>query len=245
MRRIVRAALGQKSADALARRQGAVDQARAAGPIDATTIWKNARQSTEVLDALATLTHMAGDHQCCMYCEHSHGTDIEHFWPKATYPEHLFVWPNLLLCCTECGRLKGKRLPLDNGLPLLVDPTAEDPWHFLDFEPDTGHLTARFETTTNRPSPKGTATVALLHLDRREALARLYSRTYRRLCAAIEEALAPSRVDAAALIAKVRALDDHGLLAWCFSDRGRKQSPFLDLHRDHRAAWDECAKQFA
>jgi hypothetical protein len=93
----------------------------------------------------------------------------------------MFVWLNLLLCCVECGRFKGDRFPLADGAPLLVDPTAEDPWDYLDFDPTTGNVVARFDTAANDWIAKGQATVGLLQLDRREAMAAGYRKTYRRL----------------------------------------------------------------
>jgi hypothetical protein len=63
---------------------------------------------------------------------------MEHFRPKSRYSDQMFRWPNLLLCRTECERLKGDRFPLQHGSPLLVDPTQEDPWQHIDFDPGTG-----------------------------------------------------------------------------------------------------------
>jgi len=135
-----------------------------------------------------------GERERCMYCLDSHGTDIEHFWPKAPYPERMFTWSNLLLCCAECGRLKGDRFPLDVGRPMLIDPTAEEPWQYLDFDPETGNLVARFDLDADDWSAKGQKTVELLQLDRREALATGYRRTYRRLAAVVEHFLSESSI---------------------------------------------------
>ncbi|WP_156427859.1 hypothetical protein [Thiohalocapsa sp. ML1] len=99
-----------------------------------------------------------------MYCEDSHGTDIEHFRPKTPFPECLFVWTNMLLCCAECGRLKGKQFPTDAmGEPLLIDPTVDAPWEHLDFDPETGNVVARFDLERNAFCPKGEKTVETLH----------------------------------------------------------------------------------
>jgi len=156
----------------------------------------------------------------------------------------MFVWQNLLLGCTECGRLKGDRFPLaTDGAPLLVNPSEEDPWMHLDFEPDTGHLTARWESNGN-VSTKGQATVGLLRLDQREALERVYQRTFRRLCAEVEAALAGSVVDTS-LLDRLRRLDDHGLLGWCFSERGAGHAPFSTLRSEFTAIWTAGVAQFS
>lgn len=120
--------------------------------------WKTARQTQRMKAVLGVLQQMAGARERCMYCVDSHGSDIEHFWPKSAYPTCAFVWSNMLLCCTECGRLKGDQFPLSQtGQPSLVDPSAEDPWDHLDFDPDTGNLTARYDIASGAPSAKGSA----------------------------------------------------------------------------------------
>ena len=72
---------------------------------------------------LTSLQTMMGERQRCMYCLDSHGSAIEHFRPKAAYPARMYHWPNLLLCCTECGRLKGNQFPLAGRQALLIDPS--------------------------------------------------------------------------------------------------------------------------
>lgn len=241
MRRIVREALDSVTETSLEARQLEADCARAAGTLDIASTWKAARRAKDVLAALAVLRRMAGPGERCMYCADSHGTDIEHFWPKTPYPERMFRWPNLLLCCTECGRFKGDRFPLDGGRPLLIDPTVEDPWGVLDFEPKTGIVMARFDRTTDRQSPRGAATVEVLKLNEREALSTQYKKIYRRLCDAVDRALAAGLPDPESLLSELRGLDDHGLLGWCLSERGRADGPFRSLYERHRACWDHCA----
>jgi hypothetical protein len=99
---------------------------------DAAAEWKNARRTQPLQAVHATLKRMMGERERCMYCRDSHGTDIDRFWPKTPYPERMFVWLNLLLCCAGCRRIKGDRFPVAGDQPLLVDPTAEDPWRHLE-----------------------------------------------------------------------------------------------------------------
>lgn len=249
MRRVVRENLDSDTADDLARRQTEADRQRADGQLDVKSAWRAARDSAAFRPALAALRRMAGDAERCMYCLDSHGTDVEHFWPKTPYPERMFGWTNLLLGCTECGRLKGDRFPLESGAPLLVDPSAEDPWEHLDFDSDTGNLMARVDAASGAPSRKGEATVDLLQLDAREALSNVYKRTFRRLCAEVDSALDAARGvaarDAAALLDRLQAADDHGLLAWCFSERGARHSSFDRLRRELPDAWTAGVARFA
>jgi len=92
-------------------------------------------------------------------------------------------------------RVTRSSLPASNGLPLLVDPTAVNPWDFLDFNPDTYNFVARFDLATNAPSLHGAKTVELLQLDRREALEAGYRKTHNRILTAVERALQQDTID--------------------------------------------------
>ena len=241
MRRLVREALDATTADSLTRRQADADRKQDAGTLDVDRTWKNARQASDLKEVLTVLRRMAGSRERCMYCADSHGTDIEHFWPKTPYPECMFRWANLLLCCAECGRLKGSSFPLDGSAPLLIDPTNDSPWDFLDFDPTTGIVMARYDAVADRQSPKGAATVLVLHLNQREAMNEGCRKTYRRLCAAVEGALSSGAVDPAGLLSELLEQDDHGILGWCFSKRGQTEAPFRQLYEQQRQAWEHCA----
>lgn len=145
----------------------------------------------------------------------------------------------MLLCCTECNRFKGDRFPLEDGTPLLIDPTTENPWEYLDFDPDTGNIIARFELDRDGWSKKGEKTVEILQLDRREALAAGYRRTFMRLSARVNQYLALPDADAD-LPAQLVAQDDHGLLGWFLYGAGQTLAPFADLRLQHPEVWQAC-----
>jgi uncharacterized protein (TIGR02646 family) len=246
VRRVTRVPLPVSTQRALDRRQQAADAKRADGTLNIETEWKSARKTKPLKTVFSELRSMAGERERCMYCGDSHGTDIEHFWPKKPYPERIFRWPNMLLCCTECGRFKGDHFPLDgDGVPMLVDPTADNPWDFLDFNPETNTFVARFDVAANAPSRRGTETVKALQLDRREALEAGYRMTHRRIVALAEGALQQSAPDAETLCNALRESDDHGLLGWYFSGTGRNVSPFRELSAQHPVVWAACAEAFA
>lgn len=245
MRRVIRQRLDHNVQADLDARQAAVNQKRDRADFSATAEWKTARQTATFGAVLTTLRRMMGERQRCMYCLDSHGTDIEHFWPKTPYPERMFVWLNLLLCCVECGRFKRDRFPRADGTPLLVDPTADDPWAHLDFDPATGNLVARFDPGANDWTAKGQATVQVLQLDRREALATGYRRTYGRLASIVARTMEQQTPNAEVLSVALREADDHGLLAWCFHWSGQHESPFRDLRERHPDVWATCAAAFA
>jgi len=126
---------------------------------------------------------------------------------------------------------------------MLIDPTAEDPWQHLDFDPDTGNLTARFDVHSNDWSARGAKTVEVLRLDRREAMAAGYVGTYRRLADTIQTSLgslADGAMNAPLLLAALREADDHGLLPWCFNGAGQNFVPFSDLRHQYPQVWADC-----
>ena len=245
MRRVTRTALPKDTQRALEQKQARADQRRQAGELNVQQEWDRARKTKALKRVHRELRTMAGTQQRCMYCCDSHGTDMEHFWPKTGYPERMFVWPNLLLCCTECGRFKGGSFPTAGNLPLLVDPATDDPWQHLDFDPPTGNIVARFQLATNEWSKRGEATVLALQLDRREALAEGYKKTHARLSKAIKYALEWCEPNAEDLVAMLQAADDHGLLGWCFGPTGRNQQPFASLREQHPTIWDACQEHLA
>lgn len=115
--------------------------------------WKNAdaKGDTEARDKLK---RMAPPTERCMYCESSEGVAVDHFRPRASYPERTFDWPNLLWACSNCNsNHKRDQFPLGTtGQPLLIDPTAVDPSRHLQLSPTTGRYVGR--TAEGRESVK-------------------------------------------------------------------------------------------
>jgi uncharacterized protein (TIGR02646 family) len=76
----------------------------------------------------------------CAFCEstmaHVQHPHIEHYRPKgmAEFEGLMFAWENWLLSCGRCNTTKSTGFPrCDDGLPCMIDPTAEDPAPHLDF----------------------------------------------------------------------------------------------------------------
>lgn len=126
MRRIARPALPPTTAAVLAARSASILQA-ADRKAEAERLWKSRITAIEACAAL--LRGAAPDGGRCMYCEDSEGTDIDHFRPKAVYPEWTYVWENHLWACSSCNsNHKRERFPTDpQGAPMLLDPTVDDP----------------------------------------------------------------------------------------------------------------------
>lgn len=239
MRHIIRLSLSKKVQSDLDDEQETVNRMRSEQKLVADAHWKLARKRRLIdQEILPVLKQMSGIRQRCMYCSDSHGTDIEHFWPKATYPERMFVWLNLLLCCTQCGRHKGNRFPLQAGESLLIDPTIDAPWDFLDFDPATGNLTPRFSIQSDDWEPKGDETVKILCLDQREAVAAGYQRTYKRLSSILEQFF-ENRRGGDSLIESLFEADDHGLLGWFICGNGQSESLSRRLKDEFPVKWAE------
>jgi len=233
MRFVGREALPPDTKRGLRKRQAAVDEKISQGAFDAVREWNAGRQSAPVKTACRVLKKMAGETERCMYCQDSHGTDIEHFKPETPFPESIYQWENMLLCCTECGRFKGDQFPVDaDGNPVLVDPSRQNPWDYIDFDPQTGNMTARFIAATASFSKEGETSVTVFHLDRRESLSTIYKRADRRL-----RELASSGVGSAEdddlLADRLLKNDDAGLLGWYIQGSGQKEEPFASLARLH------------
>ena len=241
MRRVTRPMLPKQAQTYLDKKHQLVTQRSKAGTLDVDALWKQARATKTIGTACTLLQGAMGPRERCMYCLDSHGTDIEHYRPKARYPLQTFKWNNWLICCTECGRLKGSKFPVAEGKPLLINPANENPWTFLEFDSDTGNLTARFDTAYNTWSPKGAETVSVLHLDCREALAAGYRKTFLRLDALVSAAIEASATpDAADLANRLQEQDDHGLLEWCFCFAGQHEGAFAQLKKKNGLLWAEC-----
>lgn len=246
MRRLRRKPLPKKAAEKLKKEQKAATALHRAKALDVEKTWRRARQNKPLKTAFQVLRQMSGSRQRCMYCGDSQGTDIEHIWPKAKYPTQMFRWPNLLLGCTSCGRdYKGQKFPLsDKRKPLLLDPTSDDPWDHLDFDPATGNLAPRFDTK-GIPQAKGEQTVEVLGLDgRRESLALGYKRSFKRIRDRILQASSAPNLDVRLLITQLREDDEHGVLGWCFRGAGMNEAPFSGFRQAQPVAWVACSKAF-
>lgn len=79
-----------------------------------------------------------------------------------------------------------------------------------------------------------------LHLDRREALSRVYRRSYLRIAKIVATAIDTHGPNANALIDQLRERDDNGILTWCFHGNGQLMEPFSQLRRDFPEIWHLC-----
>src|SRR5262249_26510890 len=134
----------------------------------------------------ATLRQMAGTRQRCMFCGDSRGTDVDHFRPIAVFRDGTFVWANLVWSCAGCNRAKAQLFAVGGGeVPLLIDPTVDNPWAFLFFESQTGIITARFNAAAGDVDPRGQFTIETLDMNH-QAVTEGRRVTQRNLSAAVQ-----------------------------------------------------------
>jgi uncharacterized protein (TIGR02646 family) len=246
MRRIARTSLPPRSLTYLARKQVEIDNG---GHIQAT--WDTARRTRTMKAVAQILALMSGKSHRCMFCGDSRSTDIEHFWPKSDYPSRVFRWDNLLWICAGCNRQKGNRFKLDgHHLPLLIDPTAEDPWDSLYFDSQTGNITAKYDPVTCQPSPKGAHTVDPNTLPLNiEAVTEGRQRTRRNLVRAVKAFLtgtasASHSQREVELFEAIRDNDDYGLAHWYFRSEGGTEEPFRTFRNSYNPVWDRIVQTF-
>lgn len=189
---------------------------------------------------VTTLKEMVGKRQRCMFCGDSRAADVEHFWPKSTFPERLFVWQNLLWVCNPCNRQKGTKFPRTlEGEPLLIDPTSRAPWVHLYFVPETGQVVPRVSPATGEEDAWGRATTdpGLLPLNI-ESVTESRVRAWRALTRAVRQFIASDHgVDALAdLVEAIAENERPELVDWALVFDGRTLAPFslfLDHHPEH------------
>jgi hypothetical protein len=156
----------------------------------------------------------------------------------------MYVWENLLIACAPCNRnFKGEKFPRDgDGEPLLIDPSAEDPWAYLDFNPVTGNLSARYLLSTGAYSAKGETTVSVLHLEKREGVSAGYRKTYSHLCKLVSDWTDRNLADD--YLEQLRKADDHGLLGWFLHGAGENEPAFVRFRERNPDVWLACQQAF-
>ena len=148
MKKLTRPLLHKSELAYLRRRRNDASIKLAAGTLNIDNHWASSRQTVSLANIIEKLNNAANIRQRCMYCLDSHGSDVDHFYPKSKYKLSAYSWRNFVINCTACGRLKGSNFPMVGRRPLLINPWVDDPWKHLVFDPSTGNLSARFDLWT-------------------------------------------------------------------------------------------------
>ncbi len=182
------------------------------------------RQGNVTFDAIkGTLTSMCGGVRRCMYCEDSRADQVEHFRPKAFYPEFVFVWLNYLYACGYCNSVKrhhfrlladtgdyfdlkrSRRDPVAEpaiGSVVLLDPRREDPLQYLSLDlVDTFCFVPRHDVGTPEHA-RAEYTISCLELNDRDALTHVRAQAYGNYRARLREYVALRGTPEAAHLAR-------------------------------------------
>lgn len=124
----------------LARRQRTAN-GYAIGSRTLQNAWNYFLTRPEKADLHAALQRLS--HGKCAYCEQTRAPDIEHFYPKSTYPTRMYLWSNLLPSCKDCNLAKLDHFPMSGNQPVLIDPSSEEPMDFFSWSFETGEPVLR------------------------------------------------------------------------------------------------------
>lgn len=218
----------------------------------ATQLWKAERQRARLKKVVAVLAGITGPRSRCMYCEDSRGTDVDHFRPQSLYRDQVFRWLNFLWVCANCNRCKLHRFPCDAaGNPLLLDPTVDDPWDHLFFDPDTAELAARWDIASGEENPRGKAVLETLSPLRHQAVTEGRLRTLRALRRTLQafqrDTSTSERSEEAVqdLLAGIEDAADYGIAVWFFLHDGRDEEPFRTFRERFPAIWKRAVERVA
>lgn len=132
----------------------------------ADAVYTNARRRNWFQPVTDALRQMAGLGERCMLCSGSECSQVEHFRPKALFPEFAMTWDNFLWVCGLCNLNKGDDFPLTlEGNAVLINPVLENVWEFF-FIDEFGNLAELWRADLNDVDPRAKKTVEVLELDR-------------------------------------------------------------------------------
>ncbi len=79
----------------------------------------------------------------CGYCEADGSAEVDHFRPKSTFPERVYVWGNWVLACHDCNNKKGGDWPPGGYVDPCAKSRSAQPESYFDFDTETAEIVAR------------------------------------------------------------------------------------------------------
>lgn len=101
---------------------------------------------------------LSGVSRLCMYCSFGETSEVEHYHPKATYPEQAFLYENYLWVCSVCNRYKSNTFPTEPE-SLILNPFDDKVWDYF-FLDDFGRLQPK------ENQPRAARTCIIVQIDR-------------------------------------------------------------------------------
>lgn len=131
---------------------------------EADKSYKSARSAKWFKPVVQALQAMAGPGERCMLCSGSESSQVEHYRPKAVFPELAFDWSNYLWVCGLCNQHKGDRFPPDTEEGgQLINPIDDDVWKYFYID-QFGNLSAQWNAELNDIDPRAAKTAAILKI---------------------------------------------------------------------------------
>lgn len=130
----------------------------------AKRLYDNARRRAWFKPVIDALREMSGKTERCMFCSGSESSNVEHFHPKALFPELALTWVNFLWVCMICNGAKGDAFPTLAD-ERLINPLEENVWDFFRID-KKGNLAARRAPSLKAYHPRAVSTMRLVRLDR-------------------------------------------------------------------------------
>lgn len=170
---------------------------------------KNRRNNVTFAEVRSRLKEMSPGRSRCVYCHAGELQAIEHFRPKAHFPEHTFAWENYLYSCEHCNRAKRDHFcvyyPKDgepdwyrfpakeevpqlvrDRMPALLNPRCEDPLDYLRLDlSDTFNFLPRHRPGTVEHY-RARYTIDLLQLNVRDFLTQAREIAFDAYCSHLE-----------------------------------------------------------
>lgn len=242
MRPIARKGLSAKTTSFLAKRTASVIASHEPKK-KCETLWKS-QKNKAFAEIKVSLRAMTRGRARCMYCEDNEATSIDHFWPKAAFPEKGFSWENYFFACTHCNsNFKRNQFPLNvDGQRILLNPIDDDVTEHFILSFKTGIFVELTDRAHESSKIFGLSRQSLVD-GRRNAYHSLYA-----LLAQYDRLDRQSNTDA--LIGTVAALAQTSFSSVLFFlrralDEAHPESiiepPFLELLNRHRDFLDQIA----
>ncbi len=133
----------------------------------ADSLYNSARGTQWFSSVIEALRSHCGGSEVCMYCSSGEPSQVEHYRPKAVFPELAFDYENYLWVCGLCNQYKSNQFPPDTHphLAQILNPIDDNVWeHF--YLNEFGELSASLNLSTGAESPRAVSTFTIVKIDR-------------------------------------------------------------------------------
>jgi hypothetical protein len=143
----------------------------------AATMFKSSRDAKWLKPAITAISLIAGDVAVCMYCSFSEPSQVEHYRPKARFPELAFSYTNFLWCCSICNSTyKGEQFPDSNPDEIILNPIDGNVWDFFFLDERFGRLIKNVVPGTQNYMGRAVSTCNVVKIDRETLQTRRHNR---------------------------------------------------------------------